>query len=303
MNMHRVKLNRLSIGDKSVFYRYLSLKAHRLSAYTFENIYLWKKLFTIEWALIDDCLCVFFRDNIGCFLYLPPLGKNVGAQTIERVFGIMDRFSRNKEVSRIENIEEDQADFYGKLQLRCRAKYPEYICRRIEQAQLKGNRFKHKRADCNYFLKHYTYKYLPFSLKEKGACLRLYEQWMRIRAGASDDSVYQGLMRDSLSCLGIMLADYPKLDVTGRVVRIDGQIKAFTFGFPINDENFCVFFEITDLEIKGLAQFIFREFCREMSGYKYINIMDDSGLDNLKKVKLSYRPVEIIPAYIADRSL
>ena len=39
----------------------------------------------------------------------------------------------------------------------------------------------------------------------------------------------------------------------------------------------------------------------ELKGYKFINIMDDSGLENLKKVKLSYQPLKLIPAYIAKR--
>jgi hypothetical protein len=30
--------------------------------------------------------------------------------------------------------------------------------------------------------------------------------------------------------------------------------------------------------------------------------MDDSGLDNLEKVKLSYHPVKLIPAYIITRN-
>jgi len=42
-------------------------------------------------------------------------------------------------------------------------------------------------------------------------------------------------------------------------------------------------------------------FCRDLEPCKYINLMDDSGLENLKKVKLSYHPLKIIPAYIARK--
>ena len=61
---------------------------------------------------------------------------------------------------------------------------------------------------------------------------------------------------------------------------------------------FCVLFEIADLNINGLSQFIYREFCQElMSSYRWINAMDDSGLENLKRVKRSYHPTKIIPSY------
>ncbi|MCM8780616.1 MAG: hypothetical protein NC908_01655 [Candidatus Omnitrophica bacterium] len=79
-------------------------------------------------------------------------------------------------------------------------------------------------------------------------------------------------------------------------------IKAFTFGFGLSPDTFCILYEITDLSIKGLAQFIFRQFVCELKKYRYINIMDDSGLDNLKQVKFSYHPRRLIPAYIATKS-
>jgi hypothetical protein len=63
--------------------------------------------------------------------------------------------------------------------------------------------------------------------------------------------------------------------------------------YEINKDTFCILYEITDLSVKGLAQFIFKEFATELTGYKYINIMDDSGLENLKKVKLSYQPEKL----------
>jgi len=85
------------------------------------------------------------------------------------------------------------------------------------------------------------------------------------------------------------------------VVKVADRVTAFTLGFPINPGTFCVLYEITDLSIKGLAQFIFRQFARDLKGYRYINIMDDSGLGNLKKVKLSYHPVRAVAAYIVQR--
>jgi uncharacterized protein len=91
------------------------------------------------------------------------------------------------------------------------------------------------------------------------------------------------------------------LELEGGVVKVEGRIKGFTLGFEVNRDTFCILYEITDLSVKGLAQFIFQRFCGKLKGYKYINIMDDSGLENLKKVKLSYHPLKIIPAYIAAR--
>jgi len=109
------------------------------------------------------------------------------------------------------------------------------------------------------------------------------------------------MLEDSGICLKILLDNYPDLDFMGRLVKVDGRIRAFSFGFKISLDTFCILYEIADLSMKGLAQFIFQRFCLELKDYKYINIMDDSGLENLKHVKLSYRPIKLIPAYIVKR--
>ena len=68
-------------------------------------------------------------------------------------------------------------------------------------------------------------------------------------------------------------------------------MRAYTFGFEITKDMFCVLLEVCDLKFKGISEFIFREFSREMNQYKYINAMDDSGLENLRISKLSYHPI------------
>ena len=99
------------------------------------------------------------------------------------------------------------------------------------------------------------------------------------------------MLEDSRSAHRTAIAHAEALGLLGRVVRIDEEIRGYTFGYPLNADIFCVLFEITDLEIKGLAQFIYREFCKELMGtYRWINAMDDSGLENLKRVKRSYPP-------------
>ena len=98
------------------------------------------------------------------------------------------------------------------------------------------------------------------------------------------------------TALGISHAD--ALGLVGRVVWIDGEIRGYTFGYPLNVDTFCILFEVTDLKIKGLAQFIYREFCKElMDTYRWMNAMDDSGLENLKRVKNAYHPIQLIPSY------
>jgi hypothetical protein len=296
-----VKLNKLTLKDKKLFNQFLGLDRHELAVYVFENTHIWKGLFDIRWAVIEESLCIFFKDKAGCFLYLAPLGDNKDSKLVKKTFEAMDKFNKNKDISRIENIEAKDVPFYQDLGLDCQVKSYDYICARDDLVNLEGNKFKSKRSCFNYFIKHNKFAYLPFSPRHRDNCIELYNRWRQGRKVRNQGPLYCGMLEDTLRCLTIMFEDYQNLELVGRVVKIDGAIKAFTFGFKLNSDTFCILYEVADLSIKGLAQFIFRSFCGELRDYKYINIMDDSGLENLKRVKLSYHPGRLNPAYIAKR--
>ena len=295
-----MRLNKLSLKDKGIFKEYLHLGEHKLSVYNFANIYIWKKLFDIKWQIIEGSLCVFFSDKVGTFLYLEPLSKEKNPLLLTKAFVELDRANKNSEISRIENIEEARVDFYKSLGFDLRVKSFDYLCKRVDLAVLKGNRFKSKRAAFNYFINHYQPQYGAFLAKYKKDCLKLYRSWMQGRLIQNQDAVYKAMMQDSLISLEVALENFQDLNIAARVVKINQEVTGFTFGFKLNKDTFCILYEITDLSVKGLAQYIFRKFAQEIKE-EYVNIMDDSGLENLKKVKLSYHPVQLVPAYIAKR--
>src|SRR3990172_6674972 len=94
---------------------------------------------------------------------------------------------------------------------------------------------------------------------------------------------------------------YKDLGLVGQGVKINGQVKGYTFGFQLRPQVFCVLLEVADLRIKGLAQFLFWRLCQELGGYTYINALGDSGLENLRKVKESYHPERLLPSFTVYR--
>ena len=98
----------------------------------------------------------------------------------------------------------------------------------------------------------------------------------------------------------LLLRHSGQLGLTGRVVTVEGYIKAYSFGFPVDQDTFCVLLEITDLNVKGLSVYLFREFCRDadLEQYKFINVMDDLALNNIRETKMSFRPSVLLPLYI-----
>ncbi len=296
-----MKLNKLTLKDKKLFNQYLALATHELAAYSFANIYIWRVLYDIKWVIIENSLCVFFQDKIGCFMYLAPLAKQKHPQVLKQAFAIMDNINKNKDISRIENIEQADLDYYRALGYLCHEKYPDYLCLRDDLALLSGNKFKSQRASYNYFIKHHNFDSSRMRLSDKDECLNLFNLWLEERISHCNDDIYYGMLEDNRKVIKDTLVNYQKLDLEGIIIRVDKKIKGFSFGYKLNKQTFCILYEVTDLSLKGLAQFIFRQFCQELKNYKYINIMDDSGLENLRKVKLSYKPVRLIPAHIVTR--
>ncbi|OIO32616.1 MAG: hypothetical protein AUJ70_05110 [Candidatus Omnitrophica bacterium CG1_02_40_15] len=178
-------------------------------------------------------------------------------------------------------------------------KFPDYVYLREELAKLKGNKYKHKRSSCNYFSKNYKFQYLTYKQNMKNDCLKLFSKWASERKKKFPDPYYHKLLEDSFSAHKLAIENYKVLGLIGRVIKIRGKICAYTFGFPlpfgervrVRGNMFCVLLEVCNLKYKGISEFIFREFSREINQYKYINAMDDSGLENLRISKLSYHPL------------
>ncbi|MBL7197005.1 MAG: DUF2156 domain-containing protein [Candidatus Omnitrophica bacterium] len=282
-------LNRLSLKDKLIFDKFLFYRQRSLSAYAFENIFIWRNLYNIFWIKIDRKLCIFFKDRVGCFLYLPPLGKDLNSGVVDECFKIMNRHNKNIIISRIENVEKEDSGFYKKLGFKIVLGGCDYVCKRNSLVDLKGSHFKRKRSMVNFFVKNHSFKYQPYRDANKKGCIALYKLWMNERKTKNNDTIYQKLLEDNFVVFKTTLDCYSKLNFIGRTIKIDNKIQAVTFGYTLGKRGFVILFEICNLKFKGIAQYIFREFCKEQSRQD-INIMDDSGLDDLKRVKLSYRP-------------
>ena len=207
--------------------------------------------------------------------------------------------SRNPHIVRVENVPQEITPLFEKNGFSVRLKETEYLYETAALSELRGDRYKQQRHACNTFVAtHPTAKLRPYCSDDQDECLTLYDAWRETRSRRYDDPLYNAMLDDSQSAHRVGISDAETLGLVGRVVHINGEVKGYTFGYPLNADTFCVLFEITDLSINGLAQFVYREFCKElMDTYKWVNAMDDSGLENLKRVKRSYHPCQLLPSY------
>jgi len=287
---------------KAQLEEFLRSRPRSLSSLSFVNLFLWQDFFDFEFVELDGNLGVFATSDPGTFLYFPPLGKKISAVATRQFFRKMREQNRSRGVARLENVPAEELDSFPESEYVFYHKGYEYLYYRRELAGLQGQDYKSKRHDCHLFERHHAAQFLPFIPDMKSSCVALYDRWAADRRAAYPDAVYQQMLDDNRTVHALGMRFAAELGLIGRVVVIDGKIGAYTFGYELTPEIFCVLFEVADLRYTGLPAYIFTRFCRdeEIERYKFINVMDDFGVKNLEQVKMSFRPSALIAAHTVN---
>lgn len=91
---------------------------------------------------------------------------------------------------------------------------------------------------------------------------------------------------------------FDQLDFIGAVIRINGQIEAFTMGEKINRDTVVIHVEKANGMINGLYGAINQEFLlHQWPDVAFVNREEDTGDEGLRKAKLSYYPVDLVKKY------
>ncbi len=282
-----------------------------LAAYAYAPHAIWRGLFSYWKAEIAGALCLFAEYADGLFMPLPPLGRKPGAnpamcgpadwaEAVAQAFALMRERNRGSGVSRIENVPEEWKPGLEALGYRVAPKDPDYLYRTSDLVRLAGDRFKSQRAAYNNFARTQRFTDHPYGEADEAEGLALYHDWAAQQAARRLDPMAGQMVHDAESAHREALAHSAELGLIGRVVRVDGALRAYTFGYEHSRSVFTVLLEVADRRVTGLAQYIFREFCRdaEQRGFEWVNTMDDSGLQTLARSKMAYRPSRLVPSFI-----
>lgn len=294
-------LTRISLNDKDLFNGYCAKIVPELSSFSFAAQYIWSGHLHILWKEIDGALCVFAGNNRDYFLMIPPVKAGDIQRAVTESFEILSQINgAHSPASRIENVPRELFDTMRSSGLVVRSTTEEYIYEQKSLAALPGDAYKSKRSSINNLMKHHACGVRSYEPADAFPCLEIYRVWASQRLERAHDDYFRFLLEDGYSAHKTALMHAAELGLAGYVAEIEGRLKGYSLGYRLRHDLFVVLFETTDLTVKGLSQFLFREFARRLSSYSLINAMGDSGLDNLRKVKESYRPAKKIPLFTAQ---
>ena len=311
-------LKHFDLRAKATMDEYLNLINVDVSDYTFAGNYIWFSTATGFYTIVNETFCLFILNSGELSMLLPPIGKKENTyDAMIQCFEIMNSQNSNRNYSKIEYVHEELLEGFvdyleeGTLVYEMlkdfiiEKKLVDYIYKVEDLIDLKGDSYKSKRNEINRFRNVYPNHKIEILDKEKhgSEVMALFNKWVKDRTTympKEEVEVFMDGIYFERFAIKRLMNDYNNLDIIGLVIYIDDEVKGFTVGERINEHTASVIIEKTDFEVLGCAQFIFREFTKILKdkyAVEYINVGDDMGFENLKKVKMSYRPKKLVPKY------
>ena len=160
----------------------------------------------------------------------------------------------------------------------------DYIHAITRLAEYSGSKLHAKKNLVNQFLRDYQVEALPLTNDRLGDAMRILDQWASSGSDLPPDLTDYGPCSEAIAL-------YEKLVLCGAIYYVDSAPAGFIIGEELDDETFVLHFAKADRRIKGIYQYMYRQFAAIMPArYALFNLEQDLGLDPLRKTKASYDP-------------
>lgn len=280
----------IELKDKLWIDELLAISDYRGCEYNFTNNYVWRNVYGITICRFMDYFIV--KASNGFFF-------PAGTGDIKALIKELSEYSE-AEGKKLKFITMDKSaklllekEFPGKFSFDTNEDFYDYVYTAESLSTLSGKKLHSKRNYINRF-KQLDWSYEQITEENIDDCRKMSTVWcernnceMSKEKSEEMCSVENGL--DNFTALGLQ----------GIILRVKGEIQAFSYGEQLNSDTFVTHVEKALTEYDGAYPMInylmANEFCKEL---KYINREEDMGIPNLRKAKLSYKPVKLIEKYI-----
>lgn len=301
--------NRITIEDRDKLEEYLNGYEYKTSGLSFSSLYMWRDINRFSWDMIGDYMCVCgishleLEDGIILPFMLPPLtrtGEYDKESLRETIFKAKELFEKAGEpfslrlvpLHMIEIIKEAVPEMVFKDD---RPNY-DYVYLTKELIDLKGRSFHAKKNHLNYFKKTYEYEYIRLTPDMTDDVMRFIADFN----GRKDVPAHEmEMLKMEEAAMEDVLRNIDTVGYSAGAILIDGKIEAIAIGGKLGANTIVEHVEKANVNYRGLYQAINNEYCKHIaSDAEYINREEDMGIPNLRKAKLSYKPVKLLEKYI-----
>ena len=291
-------------ADKAWVDELLARGNYRGCDYNFTNLYVWSRAYNQRIARVDDFLVTHVCGRMGCSFMFPAGGGDL-ASVIRK---LEEEAARRGEPLRLvcltpRQMAELEEFFPGQFTFTADRDGYDYLYEIDRLADLGGKRLHAKRNHINRFMENNpSWTYEEITPESLGECLAMDKEWYR-RSLAREGEAEERDLGDEGVALRQAMEHYQALGLEGGLIRVYGEVVAFTMGDLLNSDTYDVHFEKAYGELQGAYAMINREFARWVRGrhpnVRYLNREDDMGVEGLRKAKESYYPDQMVEKHTA----
>ncbi|MDA3967814.1 DUF2156 domain-containing protein [Helicobacter sp. WB40] len=283
----------LDIQDRDIINEFINTKEILVSDINFTNFYLWHYSRHISYCILNDCLVIKTQyPNQTPFIFYPIHKKNNKEKIKKTILELIEICHAKGFVFSIHSLsnvdkEELESILPNTFSYTFREDRSDYIYSIEELIELKGKKFHKKKTHINRFNERYNFTYEDINSSNKDEVIEVYKNWF----GKISDTASDGLKNEYIGIIE-SLKEMEILKFTGGILRVDGEIIAFSFAEVLNKDTIVVHIEKANIDYQGAYQAINREFlANKWSNYKFVNREEDLGIEGLRKAKQSYNPL------------
>jgi len=308
-------LRPVELADRATIDSCFASLQEPLSDYTFSQLYTWRNSLRIFWKMMRNHLCVFANGSEDLTLLMPPIGDTGSDAALAEAFELMNDYNAGRgtpERSRVEYVSDELLGRFDSANHRTDPMGADYVYDVQRMIDLAGGDLASKRQAKSRFMRNYRYRVEAYNAAaHRDGCQALLDMWKSRQDIQPEAQTNLGALKRAKesTATSLCLDVAGQLNLPGMVVyaqpveTLSGSpapesIRGFTFGELLGANQSSITIEKTDLDAKGLAQFIFSEFCRQYwADRPLVNVGDDWGLPTLAWTKQSYRPVKLLSKY------
>jgi len=301
--------NRITIEDRGILEEYLNGYEYKTSGLSFSAQYMWREINRFSWDIVGDYMCISgishleLEDGIILPFMFPPLtktGEYDKESLRETIFKAKEHFDKAGQPFSLRlvpfHLVEIIKEAVPELSWTDDRPNYDYIYLTQDLIELKGRDFHSKKNHLNYFNKTFEHEYVKLSSSMAEDAMRFIDEFNKRKEVPASEMEMLKMEEEAMKDVFMNLE---KVGYEAGAILIDGKIEALAIGGRLGNKMITEHVEKANVNFRGLYQAINNEFCKNTAAWaKYINREEDMGIPNLRKAKLSYRPVKLLEKYI-----
>ena len=237
-------------------------------------------------------------------VYLFPHGDRT--EVARAVQAVLDDAHEHGARARFETVTRDAMEiicgtFPGMFTAEGNRDLSEYVYDTEFLAELPGHEFGTKRKNIHKFFRDYEGRceVLPITQDNIERVLAFQAEWLEAKMLGEEDFVHEEQLEQENDAVSIALNNFIQLGLSGIMLLIDGEVKGYSYGVPLNSECFDHIAEKGDRRIPNIYKVLKNEFVRRCcAGCKYVNLEEDLGVEGLRTMKQRYKPAFMMDKFI-----